>query len=516
MKKIITTSILIYATTVLFAQINLCTDNNMGINSLNECSQQDFVSVNGQNSEQNNLLLSAKNNKGTIWVMDSTYFYIYQTDWKLNICNKVISRNEKGDVTNAVNLTYNATTSTWTNRDTITAIYHNNKQQSYLKKPWNTTTNQWADTVEYMEYDDNGYMICKIERSWSYENNFFTSGSKKFYYTCDANGAILYYIYYVRSSDNTHWILSRKVEYSYDSNGNISKKIIQDWNSNSNDWVNYKRILYNCNSNGKITQEIIQSWNSSSNDWVNYQKNLYTYDNNNNFIKLVSQLWDTGSEEWKNGGQFLITYDDNNNQTVRLMQKWNASTGWVNKSQEIFTYDGDGNNTQVKSQKWDAASEQWINVGNTLYTYNNGNKTVIISQKWNAGQNAWVNKNQFLFTYDGNGNKTEYKYQKWSTTSDMWENKIRNLYYWSEFEIAGITDIAESSIMLFPNPATDIITISADGLNKNSEVQIFSLSGKILQTSRLSQNKLNISNLQPGIYFIKIDNKQKLLKFIKQ
>lgn len=77
---------------------------------------------------------------------------------------------------------------------------------------------------------------------------------------------------------------------------------------------------------------------------------------------------------------------------------------------------------------------------------------------------------------------------------------------------------SEASFSLFPNPARDFITIE----NKNSgigELEILSITSKTIKRTTFSNNqKVNISELKPGIYFIKIEQKEQQIfkKLIKE
>lgn len=59
-----------------------------------------------------------------------------------------------------------------------------------------------------------------------------------------------------------------------------------------------------------------------------------------------------------------------------------------------------------------------------------------------------------------------------------------------------------SNLEIFPNPVTDILEIRVEN-ESISNIQLFSIDGKMIQSS-FSNNKLNISNLTTGVYFIKI------------
>jgi len=80
-------------------------------------------------------------------------------------------------------------------------------------------------------------------------------------------------------------------------------------------------------------------------------------------------------------------------------------------------------------------------------------------------------------------------------------------YNYSYTCVEGINNYKESNIEIFPNPACDEITIDIPGLYQNSNIVIYSpLGEKIINTSlTLSENKIDISNLYTGLYFIQIN-----------
>jgi hypothetical protein len=70
-----------------------------------------------------------------------------------------------------------------------------------------------------------------------------------------------------------------------------------------------------------------------------------------------------------------------------------------------------------------------------------------------------------------------------------------------------------SQVKIYPNPASNIITVELG--TKNEELQIVDLLGKEIMRLLLPYESLDIdiSSLQPGVYFIK--TKQDTKKFIK-
>jgi type IX secretion system substrate protein len=78
----------------------------------------------------------------------------------------------------------------------------------------------------------------------------------------------------------------------------------------------------------------------------------------------------------------------------------------------------------------------------------------------------------------------------------------------------------QNSVLLYPNPASDVITIENISDKKIKEINIYNLNGQLVET--IHQNKTfeshSISRLQTGVYFVKINLEDKVIntKFIKK
>lgn len=81
--------------------------------------------------------------------------------------------------------------------------------------------------------------------------------------------------------------------------------------------------------------------------------------------------------------------------------------------------------------------------------------------------------------------------------------------------VKGFADRAE--VLLYPNPATNIIYVALPLQMENAKGQVFNAAGKALQAVILRNGNLNqidVSGLAIGVYFLKIDGQAKALKFV--
>lgn len=80
------------------------------------------------------------------------------------------------------------------------------------------------------------------------------------------------------------------------------------------------------------------------------------------------------------------------------------------------------------------------------------------------------------------------------------------------------TDFDKKAISVYPNPTNDFININGIENTPISQVIIMDMLGKkVLTTSQLETNKIDVSNLNSGIYMLLISsgNSQDTIKFIK-
>jgi hypothetical protein len=72
----------------------------------------------------------------------------------------------------------------------------------------------------------------------------------------------------------------------------------------------------------------------------------------------------------------------------------------------------------------------------------------------------------------------------------------------------GINDVGSTQIKIYPNPANDVLNIDIENI-ENYVVSLISIYGQTIGQYKPTHNQINISNLVPGIYFIKLSNHEK-------
>lgn len=89
-----------------------------------------------------------------------------------------------------------------------------------------------------------------------------------------------------------------------------------------------------------------------------------------------------------------------------------------------------------------------------------------------------------------------------------------NLYYIKAVSIpTGINDTQIKQMKIFPNPAAENVSIN---VNEPSQIGIYNTAGILMKQQLASpdQNSINISDLNPGLYFVRMNNNKIAQKLI--
>ena len=61
-----------------------------------------------------------------------------------------------------------------------------------------------------------------------------------------------------------------------------------------------------------------------------------------------------------------------------------------------------------------------------------------------------------------------------------------------------------NEISIYPNPAKDVVNISFSNNAECRLIDIYSIDGRLMKSQNDNSNKINIANLTPGLYLIKV------------
>ncbi|MFN2395729.1 MAG: choice-of-anchor J domain-containing protein [Bacteroidales bacterium] len=116
-----------------------------------------------------------------------------------------------------------------------------------------------------------------------------------------------------------------------------------------------------------------------------------------------------------------------------------------------------------------------------------------------------------------------YRFVNWTENGNVASTQetysfsvLRNRDLTANFEAATAIVAHHDSFRLYPNPASK--TLYVEGLNPQAKVQIFNIVGVLVSNQYLLSGSLDVSNLSPGVYFLKVEKGGDFLleRFVKQ
>jgi hypothetical protein len=83
--------------------------------------------------------------------------------------------------------------------------------------------------------------------------------------------------------------------------------------------------------------------------------------------------------------------------------------------------------------------------------------------------------------------------------------------------VAGILEIKEAFIVLYPNPASESLTIESPEINTGKLFEIHDVSGRLIFSGKLEAFKTQVivSDFATGTYYLKVPELEKVIKFVK-
>jgi N-acetylneuraminic acid mutarotase len=237
--------------------------------------------------------------------------------------------------------------------------------------------------------------------------------------------------------------------------------------------------------------------------------------------------WDQASNEWTQKADY-IGVSSMGAVGFSIGNKGYIVTGFAGMDGTIFPYA-----YSEDLEEWDQATNSWTTqadfgliaygrseavgfaIGTKAYVGTGLNGTNLMKDFWEWDQttNLWTRKADFpglaraeaiAFTIGnkgyigtgGTGVNPNYALQ------DFWE-------YDPSREVTGLTDLSKSGLDIYPNPASEFVTLKYERQNNDEiKVNVYGVTGELVKSEILGQNQQSISvkDLKEGIYLVEIQS----------
>lgn len=376
---------------------------------------------------------------------------------------------------------------------------------------------KWVQDKRYFYiYNDKKLRISEYYQKW--ENDGWVNNNRKSF-TYDENDSLI--VFLSENIVNNEWAYDFRFTKLFDSLGNLIEHTYEKWKN----WqlVEYWKYSYSYNTDGTQESSIFEMLVKENKTPIS--KFNYIYDNKQNILQQTEYSWKdvewVGKERinYKYDNQSLISsivyekiWNDNWTEYKRISKKYNAfnkiseilvesfGTEWYPKTKEVFEYDKNGNELAwVKQEIFNDIFTDKYKIKTNYDT--DGYITEIVSLKQDFETWKWDSVNSYKPLYikdslQGHSFYGFYLKANYKTFNSKLPDEIKNF-------------------IISPNPATTSVRFQLD--IPQAHAIIYDGKGSLIKNVDFNENlrqSIDISDLQPGIYFILIGNKTQ--KFIKQ
>ena len=351
--------------------------------------------------------------------------------------------------------------------------------------------------------------------------------------------SVLYQDY---QTSNSSWLNSRLYTYTYDPNGNNTNILIQEWKTSSSSWSNLFQNQYTFNTNNLMTSFIQLTWNATNNVWINFNKIDYSYLSNNKLLQDSGKKWSSAISNWINTYRSQYFYDLNNFLKIWEYNAWDTSAANYLKSQQYqYTNNANGDAVETLTLNWNGVT--WDTAFNDVNHYNACVLPVKLvsfnAQKENSKVNInWQTGEEINTVYfnvqrsvKSNLNNT---LDNFTTIGKLDANNTASNYLYKD-DISNITgskgllyrleivdkngsktysnikeiflDPNESTVTVFPNPASDYLYIKSSRIK---QIKITDIAGRVLLKQSFDNANsifnLPVKSLPKGIVLLEVTN----------
>ncbi len=383
--------------------------------------------------------------------------------------------------------------------------------QSVLGKPQYVKMLLWmggewkeSHNISYT-YDQHGRLTTK-----AYLNTTGDSTSKDDY-VYDEHGHQLFHGFYYRSGNSWNLQIAERSTLEHDTifTNRISYQFAERFGIGQ--WQPDAKFYYTYNQNGELTERINAA--PLNGDWVDVTRIGVSYNGAGKPDTAVFQLnnngiWVDDERMFNMQGTITEKFDLN----AYTMQRY-QSNQWNNLSKHEIT--GSNRNKFTKRYSWiDASWKEFSVFRDSVDAFG---YTLLYEEFWRDSVGLKLNNRNLHQLIFNNNRLAEEIIFGWDPDSNTWLNNTKFIYSGGEVLTGNIEPVKNDwNILLFPNPASDFVTIT--GINNGVEFEIYNLLSEVVSTGILQQHKIDISVLPKGIYLLHINTESGTVirKLIKQ
>lgn len=489
-------------------------------------NKKDSIIVNNYDSDTKKFTPSQKTTfKRDALLRDTLrYQYIYNAGWQPS---KQIhtAYDEKGNVILDKEYSWSVSSKVWKGTKFIENAYDDRGNNIlYSEYKWNTGTKNWIGNYKY-------------EFFYNYNITSFAGGD-------NATDSVLYYQW-----DNlgNKWYLAEKDIYSFTPNGSYSEILIKSRSSVDSLFQTRMDLNFLIDKDGKdslayesvmikqgwfvkdfvkiqfhfetdsLMNLLVQSHDTIKNIWINEEKDFYIFDTNlKKKLATTVYTYDTTANKWVGNFKQRVLWADSIRNSLIVNYTWDETNDvWANADSSLFYYDKTGLQTKMVKYTW--SSNAWHGSENKESGYNDkGQLTLSTNYLWKTDN--WINNSQEKITFNSSGTEVYHENADWNVTAGSWlSNKIIRYYYTPYIGPSGIATIkSDKKLKVYPNPTSGKIVFDMPPDINSTRIDVYSSTGVLVQSKNITSSTADLSDLNNGLYFIKIKGSKDMIPIFLQ
>jgi Secretion system C-terminal sorting domain len=252
--------------------------------------------------------------------------------------------------------------------------------------------------------------------------------------------------------------------------------------------------------------------------WRLASKSIYTYDVSDNLTQIDNFANETDTsfllplvEQIK----YVNTYDVSN-RLLTVLASYNYGGILTQYIKDTFAYTGAyAFHTAWREHQWDPINSYWAPMFNMTKILNGlGLPDTVYIQSFDSLLNSWVPQTMEKMHYNVSNDPDTLKDYEYNWTSFPATPNFTTVYYYQPYLITTGTQnvpAVANNIKVYPNPATNIITIAELNVPQGSGiiVELLNVSGQVVSRQGMpwrGEAQVSVKELQPGMYFMSIQD----------
>lgn len=287
----------------------------------------------------------------------------------------------------------------------------------------------------------------------------------------------------------------------------IDSAILFSYDSISQGWQPQTKSLYLFE--GELnTKDQVYIADSLTGAWILYMESDYTYNSSGYLINEQLNVYDSESEQWTPIFKDDYYLSESGVTDSMINSMWIAGDdSWMALNKTAYFYNVDGDPEYDIDYYWGYITPEWTKSSKSTYLLNaSGNVYFEEYLYWDDQTTDWAPSTTYTIIYSDESKPLIEEYREWIPAMEEYIVEEKSFYAYDTPQPA-LTNLVERNFSVFPNPASDFITVKVKQ-PQNANIQLFDMSGKIIfnQDLNTETSTISVAHLKKGNYLAKISN----------